>query len=84
MNKKLQKRRKQEDMDEILAEVERLKAERGRDNDSGTEVPGLVSAEEFQDWTRNLAKIDNTKIDNEIARERPSSHRRNTHEKCLY
>ena len=59
-------------MDEILAEVERLKAERGdRDNDSGTEVPGLVSAEEFQDWTRNLAKIDNTtKIDNEIARER--------------
>ena len=60
-----------EDMDEILAEVERLKAERGdRDNDSGTEVPGLMSAEEFQDWTRNLAKIDNTKIDNEIARER--------------
>ena len=54
-----------------LRKWERLKAERGdRDNDSGTEVPGLVSAEEFQDWTRNLAKIDNTKIDNEIARER--------------
>lgn len=62
---------REEDIDEILAEVAKLKAERDDcDSVTGIAETSLLSATEFRDWNRNMAKMDTAKIDEEIARER--------------
>ena len=62
---------REEDIDEILAEVAKLKAERDDcDSVTGRAETSLLSATEFREWNRNMAKMDTAKIDEEIARER--------------
>ena len=73
-------REEEDDIDEILAEIARLKEERGEEcaeiSTSICSAPTLgisLSALEFNEWSRSMAKVDTDKIDNDIARERKNA-----------
>ena len=73
-------REEEDDIDEILAQIARLKEERGKEiaeiSTSICSAPTLgisLSALEFNEWSRSMAKVDTDKIDNDIARERKNA-----------
>ncbi len=73
-------REEEDDIDEILAEIARLKEERGEEiteiSTSICSAPALgisLSAHEFNEWSRSMTKVDTDKIDNDIARERENA-----------
>ena len=75
-----QGREEEDDIDEILAQIARLKEERGEEiaeiSTSICSAPTLgisLSALEFNEWSRSMAKVDTDKIDNDIARERKNA-----------